>query len=376
MDETEIITSTPVEKEGMYIPETQDEYSKIYIPQNTRLRLNSVITQISPFVKQQILLELVKILSTTFNRVECTPVEIREEPYKHNNFLINEFITARKVEGRSSRTLEYYESTIRMMFKWFGNKHVEDITTGDIREYFSSRMEHDQRSKESYKSNKGKAWSLTTLDNNRRILHTFFDWCVTERYILHNPVKGIKATKTRKQVKKAFSNLEIEAMRDCCRNTRERAMFELLLSSGMRVGEMVRLNIDDLDMMNNECMVLGKGNKERVCYFNEVTKFYLKKYLEERKDYEQALFVSLNQPHTRVGVTGAETSMRQLGLRAGLTKVHPHRFRHTFAVNCINKGIPLEQVQQLLGHQLLDTTLIYAKVAREDVKYSHKKMMN
>jgi len=248
----------------------------------------------------------------------------------------------------------------------FVDKHLDDVVTEDCERYFMHGL------------TKEKPWTPTTQDNVRRILNSFYVWAVGRRYILFNPVAPIKPTKNKKyRVKKPFTNTDIIKMRDHTKTVRDRAIIELLLSSGIRVSELVGLNKEDINWAEKEFTVIGKGNKQRFAYFSEQAGFYIQKYLEGRTDNNEALFVTNNSPYDRFGKTGVETFVRELGKNAGVTgRAHPHRFRHTFATNALNKGVPLEQVQQLLGHEQLDTTLIYAKVAREDVKYNHKKLMN
>jgi len=245
---------------------------------------------------------------------------------------------------------------------------LDDVTTEDCEKYFMYGVTKEK-----------KPWTPTTQDNVRRILNSFYSWAVGRRYVLFNPLTPIKPTKNKKyRVKKPFTNTDIIKMRDHTKTVRDRAIIELLLSSGIRVAELVGLNKEDINWAEKEFTVIGKGNKQRFAYFSEQAGFYIQKYLNGRTDNNPALFVTRrNHQWQRLGITGVETMVRSLGERSGVTgRAHPHRFRHTFATNALNKGVPLEQVQQLLGHEQLDTTLIYAKVAREDVKYNHKKLMN
>ena len=215
--------------------------------------------------------------------------------------------------------------------------------------------------------------SNTTIDNHRRNLSSFFTWLEAENYVLKSPMIRIHKIKTKKTVKKIISDEDIEILRDNCNNKRDLAIIDLLYSTGIRVGELVNLNKEDIDFENRECIVMGKGNKERTVYFDAKTKLHLMNYLQTRKDNNNALFVSLDKPYDRLNISGVEVRLRKLGKKLGLEKVHPHKFRRTMATRAIDKGMPIEQVQQLLGHQSVDTTLQYAMVNQNNVKISHRR---
>ena len=230
-------------------------------------------------------------------------------------------------------------------------KHVMHITTDDLRNYLSNHQQVNNCSK-------------TNIDNIRRILSSFFAWLEDENYILKNPVRRIHKIKTVKTVKETYSDEALEMIRDHCKSLRDLAMIDMLSSTGMRVGELVRLNISDIDFENRECVVFGKGNKERPVYFDARTKIHIKNYLESRTDSNPVLFVSLLKPHNRLEISGVEIRIRKIGRELGLEKVHPHKFRRTLATRAIDKGMPIEQVQMLLGHAKIDTTMEYAMVSQ------------
>ncbi len=271
------------------------------------------------------------------------------------------FLAAKRVEGCSEKTIRYYDSTLRNVLGAVG-KDVLRITTDDLRlyldEYQSSRVA-------------GK----TTIDNIRRILSSFFAWLEDEDYIMKSPVRRIHKVKTCKTVKETYSDEALEIMRDHCETARDLALIDLLASTGMRVGELVLLNRDDIDFTNRECVVLGKGNKQRKVYFDARAKIHLQNYLRSRTDANPALFVSLQKPHNRLQIRGIEIRLHELGEKLKLCRIHPHKFRRTLATMAIDKGMPIEQVQQLLGHQSVDTTLQYAMVNQANVKQSHKKFI-
>ena len=242
------------------------------------------------------------------------------------------------------------------------NLKIESITTEDLRKYLADYKNQSNASK-------------STIDNIRRVLSSFFSWLEDEGYISKNPVRRIHRIKTKRVVKDVLSDENFEVLRDKCDNIRDLAMIELLASTGIRVGELVNLNIDDVLFSERECVVLGKGDSERIVYFDAKTKIHLQKYLESRKDNNPALFVSLRKPHNRLGIPGVEKRMCQLGIEAKIKKIHPHKFRRTMATNAIDKGMPIEQVQRLLGHVQIDTTMQYAMVNQNNVKIYHRKFI-
>ena len=267
------------------------------------------------------------------------------------------FLAAKRVEGCSEKTVRYYDSTIRNVLTAIG-KDAKDITTDDLRMYLDE-----------YQSRSGA--SKVTIDNIRRILSSFFAWLEDEDYIPKSPVRRIHKVKTCKTVKETYSDEALELMRDNSECVRDLAIIDMLASTGIRVGELVKLNRTDVDFENRECIVLGKGNKQRKVYFDARTKIHLQNYLKSRTDSCEALFVSLQKPYNRLLISGVEIRLRELGRRLDMNKVHPHKFRRTLATMAIDKGMPIEQVQQLLGHQSVDTTLQYAMVNQNNVKLSH-----
>ena len=273
--------------------------------------------------------------------------------------VITKFITAKRLEGCSEKTLKYYQATIEKMVQTL-DKSVRHICTEDLRTYLTE-----------YQTKNGS--SRVTIDNIRRILSSFFSWLEDEDYIIKSPVRRIHKVKTSSNIKATYSDEDLERMRDSCMEKRDLAMIDLLASTGMRVGEMVLLNRDDIDFSERECVVFGKGDKERVVYFDARAKLHMLDYLESRTDSNLALFVTLRAPHERLGIGGVEYRLRELGNRLDIPKVHPHKFRRTLATVAIDKGMPIEQLQKLLGHERIDTTLQYAMVKQSNVKIAHKK---
>lgn len=280
---------------------------------------------------------------------------------KTNKSALNLFISSKRIEGCSEKSLKYYSSILKEMFKKITKLYFL-ITTDDIRVLLSK-----------YKNDNNV--SNTTIDNVRRIYSSFFSWLESENYISKSPARRIHKVKIAKIVKDIYSDETIELMKQNITNLRDLSITELFLSTGIRVGELVRLNINDLDFENRECIVLGKGNKQRKVYFDAKTKIHILQYLKTRKDNNEALFVSQLKPYNRLEISGVEILFRKLGKQIGINKVHPHKFRRTLATKAIDKGMPIEQVQHLLGHAKIDTTLEYAMVDDANVKNSHKKYL-
>ena len=304
--------------------------------------------------------QLRKVLNYSFRNICVT----EKEPLNakgNNQALIENFIAAKKVEGCSDKSISYYKSTIINALKKI-EKEVVHVTTDDLRGYLND-----------YQAESGA--SKVTVDNIRRILSSFFSWLEEENYIVKSPVRRIHKVKVGKTVKETYTDEALEQMRDHCSNARDLALIDLLASTGMRVGELVKLNRSDIDYQNRECIVTGKGDKQRKVYFDARTKIHLQKYVNSRTDTNEALFVSLLAPYNRLQISGVEIRLRQLGHELNIPKVHPHKFRRTLATMAIDKGMPIEQVQHLLGHQSLDTTLQYAMVNQNNVKLSHHRFI-
>lgn len=273
--------------------------------------------------------------------------------------LLQKFLEAKRIEGCSEKTLSYYQKTIDRMLKKIG-KEVVHIMTEDLRSYLTDYQRQSNLSR-------------VTIDNVRRILSSFFSWLEDEEYLIKSPIRRIHKVKTTSNIKDTYSDEDLEKMRDSCDEKRDLALIDMLASTGMRVGELVLLNQTDIDFNERECKVLGKGNKERIVYFDARTKIHLQEYLKSRNDDNNALFVSLKLPHNRLTISGVESRVREIGKRLNIEKVHPHKFRRTLATKAIDKGMPIEQLQQLLGHKRIDTTLQYAMVKQSNVKLAHKK---
>ena len=316
-----------------------------FLDNNQRIKLKEILTEIC-----------------LNYHIEILEQSQKQEIQKNNEEILNKFISSKEIEGCSVRTLNYYKDNITKMLN-IVNLPINEITTETLRNYLSN-----------YKNNS--TAGMVTIDNIRRTLSSFFSWLENEDYIIKSPVRRIHKVKTTRRVKETLTDENLEKLRDTCSNVRDLAILELLISTGMRVGELTRLNIADINFQERSCIVLGKGNSEREVYFSAKSKMYIKKYLETRIDNNEALFVSLIKPYNRLGISGIEIAIRNLGKQANINKVHPHKFRRTMATMAIDKGMPIEQVQKLLGHIKIDTTMEYAMVNQNNVKNSHRKYIN
>lgn len=320
--------------------------------------IKEIEQQMSDFLNNEQKKKLSEVLQYVFFNIEITKIDNRmmEETKDFEKL----FLSSKRVEGCSERSLNYYKTTIDNMKEKI-NKKVNFIETDDIRKYLSDYQEESKCSK-------------TTIDNIRRILSSYFSWLEDENYIVKNPIRRIHKIKTAKLVKETFTDEEVETMRDYCKENRDLALIDFLYSTGVRVGELVNVNIEDVNFEDRSCIVLGKGNKQREVYFDARTKIHLQEYINQRNDNNKALFVSLQKPYNRLNISGVEIRLREIGKETNVNRVHPHKFRRTMATKAIDKGMPIEQVQVLLGHRKIDTTLEYAMVNQNNVKQSYKKI--
>ena len=318
--------------------------------------IRTINSEMNSYLNNYQLEKLNEILEHNFYNYEV--IEIGENKRDFEDY-IKLFISSKKVEGCSERTLNYYQTTIDNMLEEI-DKNIKTIDTNDLRNYLT------------YYQNKNNC-SKVTIDNVRRILSSFFSWLEDEDYIIKSPIRRIHKIKTTKIIRETYTDETIEKLRDGCEEIRDLALIDFLASTGVRVGELVKLNREDINFEDRSCIVFGKGSKEREVYFDARTKLHLEKYLSLRKDSNPALFVSLLSPYDRLEISGVEIRLKKLGKDLDLQRVHPHKFRRTMATKAIDKGMPIEQVQILLGHAKIDTTLQYAMVNQNNVKISHHK---
>ena len=323
---------------------------------NMEEKIVRVLNEMSEYLSISQMKKLQEVILKVFSENEADRQQIS------NLEFLKMFLDAKKIEGCSERTIQYYKVTVEHLFSIIDTE-VRKITTEEIRRYLAEYQ-------------KINGCSNVTVDNIRRNISSFFSWLEEEDYILKSPMKRIHKIKTKTVVKNVITDEGIEKLRDNCSEIRDLAMIELLYSTGIRVGELVNLNIDDIDLDGRECVVYGKGDKERRVYFDAKAKVHLKRYIESRSDDNGALFVTLDSPYARLKISGVEIRLRQLGRRLDLDRIHPHKFRRTMATRAIDKGMPIEQVQRILGHSQIDTTMQYAMVNQSNVKSSHQKYMS
>ncbi|SDL32728.1 Site-specific recombinase XerD [Kandleria vitulina] len=320
--------------------------------------ISEVVQRMLPYLDNKQLVNLQNNLNLVLQRYDVELIDGGNSE-NDNQELVEKFISAKRVEGCSEKTLKYYLATIEAMNSSL-EKDVRIIKTEDLRKYLTDYQMQNGSSK-------------VTIDNIRRILSSFFAWLEDEDYIIKSPVRRIHKVKTVSNIKETYTDEELELMRDNCEELRDLAIVDMLASTGMRIGEMVLLNRNDLNFNERECIVLGKGSKERIVYFDARAKLHLQEYLKSRVDENPALFVTLRAPYKRIQIGGIESRLRELGKSLKISRVHPHKFRRTLATMAIDKGMPIEQLQRLLGHQRIDTTLQYAMVKQSNVKIAHKK---
>ena len=323
------------------------------------LFLESLLNAVVPFAEKKDVESLKEAIENCFEGVEIR--KINDGNPKSNIEALNLFIDAKRVEGCSDRSIKYYNTTLTALFNAVTKNYII-IETEDLRRYLAEYSQNNSVSK-------------VTIDNVRRVISTFFSWLEDENYIIKSPARRIHKIKIGKNVKETYSDEMIELIRQNATSLRDLTIIDFLFSTGVRVGELVKLNKADLNLEDKECVVVGKGNKQRKVYFDARTKIEIQQYLLSRNDDEEALFVRIAKPHNRLQISGVEILLKKIGQNVGLGKVHPHKFRRTLATKAIDKGMPIEQVQKMLGHAKIDTTLEYAMVDENNVKISHRKFL-
>lgn len=319
-------------------------------------KIVTVLNEMSEYLSIAQMKKLQEVIIKTFAENEAVKTDIANDEF------LKMFLAAKRIEGCSDRTISYYQTTVKHLLSKTENS-VRKITTEEMREYLSNYQKRND-------------CSNVTIDNVRRNISSFFSWLEEEDYILKSPMRRIHKIKTKTVVKSTISDEGIELLRDNCKEKRDLAIIDLLYSTGIRVGELVNLNIEDIDLEGRECVVYGKGDKERRVYFDAKAKVHLKEYIETRRDDNEALFVTLDAPHDRLKISGVEIRLRKLGRELNLDRIHPHKFRRSMATRAIDKGMPIEQVQKILGHSQIDTTMQYAMVNQNSVKSAHQKLMS
>lgn len=309
--------------------------------------------------KEQISI-LERVLSIEIHGWKILPQKYEVIPHDDTTErILCRFLTTKKLAGCSEKTIRSYSFHLKKLIQGLRCPLLE-IQTNDIRYYLATYKEI-------------RKVSNVTLDNIRLCFSSFFTWLHDEGLILTNPMKRIMRIKSEKIIKNPFTEEELEKLRMNCRRERDLAIIEFLYSSGVRISEAVQLNRDQINFQSRDCIVFGKGAKERTVYLNSKACIHLKMYLDSRSDDNPALFVSMKKPHQRLTAEAIEDVLRKIGRNAGVDHTHPHRFRRTMATNALNRGMPIQEVKELLGHEKMDTTMIYCTVSKENVRLSHKK---
>ena len=319
-------------------------------------KIVNIINTMAEYLSIEQLKKLQEVILKELSENEVPKEEVPNVEY------LKLFLNAKQMEGCSTRTIQYYRVTVEHFINDMQHS-VRKINTEQIRDYLVRYQKINNCSK-------------VTIDNIRRNLSSFFSWLEEEDYILKSPMRRIHKIRTKTVVKETISDEDIEKLRDHCSELRDIAMLDLLYSTGIRVGELVNLDIKDVNFEQRECVVFGKGDKERRVYFDAKAKIHLKRYLASRTDNNPALFVTLGAPHDRLKISGVEIRIRELGRSLGMSRIHPHKFRRTMATRAIDKGMPIEQVQKILGHSQIDTTMQYAIVNQNNVKNAHQKYIS
>ena len=321
--------------------------------------IEMLFNEVSPYCFKKYLKDIRPVLEKALIKIEA--LELEEGSPETNYNALTLFIDAKRIEGCSERTLKYYQTTIKQFFNGMTKKYLI-IETEDVRKYLSEYQQKNNASK-------------VTIDNVRRVISSFFTWLESENYIMKSPTRRIHKVKTGKTVKEIYNDESLELLRQNTKNIRDLCIIDFLYSTGVRVGELVKIKKNDIDLETRECVVIGKGNKQRKVYFDARTKIEIQQYFDARKDDNDSFFVSLLKPYNSLEISGVEIMLRKIGKNSGIGKVHPHKFRRTIATKAIDKGMPIEQVQKMLGHAKIDTTLEYAMVDESNVKISHKKYL-
>ena len=312
------------------------------------------LPELSADIREKIERTLLTSLQNYEVQERCTEVAIHDNT---NMGLVRKFIATKKLEGKSERTLRRYQPELEKLV-YFLDKKLYEVSPYDLRLYLSLYKEQ-------------RKISNRTLENMRKTISTFFGWLHDEGLIGQNPARAVKQIKYDKIVRKPFTRVERERLKNACCQLRDLALTEFLYASGLRVSEVVSLDRTSIDFITREATVIGKGGKERRFYLSEVCAEYLRQYLNSRCDNNAALFVGTKSPYRRLTKEGVEYIVKDLGRRAGVSNVHPHRFRRTLATDLVRKGVPIQDVAQILGHSDLRTTQVYVALDQSTVKYHY-----
>lgn len=325
---------------------------------------NEFVSKLDGKISDEALRTVLQELQVFTSNYDISQREMHVVPYQSNvPDCYSVYMVAKKIEGMSPESMKTYNFYLTDFFEHI-NRPFEQVTTNDIRIYL-------------YETQKRTGISNRTLDGKRLVINTFMDWCWKEGYIPNNPCASIKPIKFEEKPREPLSNMELEIVRDACENYRDKAMIELFYSTGCRLSEMVNLKISDIDFTSKEVHLFGKGRKHRTSYLNAKAEYMLKKYfeLERPKDsISDSVFVIFQKPYNRMQKGSIYARVKAIQKRSGIERsLFPHLLRHTMATHALNRGMNVAEVKEILGHEKLDTTMIYAKISHDSVKFNHKR---
>lgn len=325
---------------------------------------NEFVSKLDGKISDEALRTVLQELQVFASNYDINQRETHVVPYQSNiPDCYRVYMVAKKIEGMSPESMKTYNFYLTDFFEHI-NRPFEQVTTNDIRIYL-------------YETQKRTGISNRTLDGKRLVINTFMDWCWKEGYIPNNPCASIKPIKFEEKPREPLSSMELEIVRDACENYRDKAMIELFYSTGCRLSEMVNLKISDIDFASKEVHLFGKGSKHRTSYLNAKAEYMLKKYfeLERPKDsISDSVFVIFRKPYNGMQKGSIYARVKAIQKRSGIERsLFPHLLRHTMATDALNRGMNVAEVKEILGHEKLDTTMIYAKISHDSVKFNHKR---
>ena len=302
--------------------------------------------------------QLKSVVDTLTNTLGVYEMERLQDEGHQQEFddMLQVFVDAKRISGTSEKTIQRYTYILKK-FRESCNTPIRHITVFDLRGFLMKE--------------KARGVSDRTIEGYRDVFSSFFGWVTREGLLPQNPCGNLTTVKCRREVRLPFTDVDIEKLKECCQRTRDKALICFLLSTGCRISEVCGLNKSDVDILHKECRVLGKGNKERIVYMDDITAMMLTRYICERTDDCDALFVGKGDK--RLLPNGVRTMLHQIAEKANVEDVHPHRFRRTLATNLINRGMPIQEVARILGHDKIDTTMTYVYINNERVKNSYQK---
>lgn len=325
---------------------------------------NEFVSKLDGKISDEALRTVLQELQVFASNYDINQRETHVVPYQSNiPDYYRVYMVAKKIEGMSPESMKTYNFYLTDFFEHI-NRPFEQVTTNDIRIYL-------------YETQKRTGISNRTLDGKRLVINTFMDWCWKEGYIPNNPCASIKPIKFEEKPREPLSNMELEIVRDACENYRDKAMIELFYSTGCRLSEMVNLKISDIDFTSKEVHLFGKGSKHRTSYLNAKAEYMLKKYFELERPKESisdSVFVIFRKPYNEMHKESIYARIKAIQKRSGIERsLFPHLLRHTMATDALNRGMNVAEVKEILGHEKLDTTMIYAKISHDSVKFNHKR---